>query len=979
LASRLYEIAFQLAGRISSSLPNAFRTTGDRMRQLNQRTNSVRAALRQLERDQRAGTITAEQYARQHERLTRQLRDAERSQQRFSRTIDLQNRANAFRDRARANMMDAAAMAVALGAPVAVAIKFESAMADVKKVVEFDAPQQFKEMEKDILALSKRIPMAAEGLAQIVASGGQAGLAREELTQFAEAAAKMGVAFDIAAEDAGQMMAEWRSAFKMNQEQVNTLADQINHLGNTTAAAAPKISDVVRRIGPLGDVGGAAAGQIAALGATMVGAGVAEDVAATGIKNMILSLVAGESATASQAAAFQALGMDAKKMAVAMQEDAQGAITSVFKALQQLSKERQASVLSELFGKESIGAIAPLLTNLDALEDNFRKVGDAAQYAGSMQAEFDSRSATTENSLQLLKNRVSALAITTGSILLPPLTDLAGKLSGLADRVTAFTEKHPNLTKAMVTGAAAALGLGVAVTGLSYAVSLAIAPFTSLAASLAASSAAGAAGAGVIGTLTSTFAALAGPAAIAAAGIGFVAYKLSRDAIPATDLFGDKVSESTQKAVSGFLSLNTEATNALNQLNWSGQAVTSEMATAIVNNFSAMNNQIVDGFKKQADESLAIMQQFFAESEALTEQNEAEILAKIQAGNQDKITTAQEAENKIRQILTSAANEKRTLTEQEKATINKLQQEMVETGIQALSKGELESKVIIERMKNQHSQITAQEAAEVVKNSLKIRDESIAAANETYDQRIAAIIRQRDEMGTITADEAEALIAEATRARDEQIAKAEEAHQGVVKAAKAQAKEYVDEINWMTGEVLSKWNFMINKIEGRVEKLRKWLRKHGVDVASPDEYSSSRGGITPHATGGILTRPHMGLVAEDGPEAIIPLSSKRRQRAMVLWQRAGQMLGVVPHAEGGIFGSSRTELDTGPLLWQQFRRMLNTSKGGGTGSGGGINVTFAPVIHGAGPEIMPALEQQQKSFMEQLQDVLHEQRRVAYD
>ena len=52
---------------------------------------------------------------------------------------------------------------------------------------------------------------------------------------FAESAAKMGVAFDITAEQAGQMMAQWRTAFRMSQKEVNELADQINYLGNTTA------------------------------------------------------------------------------------------------------------------------------------------------------------------------------------------------------------------------------------------------------------------------------------------------------------------------------------------------------------------------------------------------------------------------------------------------------------------------------------------------------------------------------------------------------------------------------------------------------------------------------------------------------------------------------------------------------------------------------------------------------------------------
>jgi TP901 family phage tail tape measure protein len=477
VASRLFEIAFQLAGRVSASFGNMFASASDRMRQLNQRTTSLRNDLRNLERAQRAGTIRAEEYAREFARLTRELQRAEQAQQRYARAVSAAQRVNNFRNQSRANMMDAAAMAVTLGAPVVAAMKFESAMADVRKVVDFDTPEQFKGMEQDILNMSKRIPMAANGLAQIVAAGGQAGIARNELTAYAEAAAKMGVAFDISAEDAGQMMAEWRSAFKMNQGQVNTLADQINYLGNTTAASAPKISDVVRRIGPLGDVGGAAASQIAALGATMVGAGVAEEVAATGIKNMILSLVAGDAATKSQSEAFQALGMDAKQMASAMQKDAQGAITSVFQAIQKLPKEKQASVLSELFGKESIGAIAPLLTNMDELQKNLNKVGDKTKYAGSMQKEFEARSATSANKLQLLKNQANVLAITTGSILLPPLNDLANKLSGLAERFTSFTEKHPGLTRGLVITAAAALGLGIATTALGYAVSLAISPF----------------------------------------------------------------------------------------------------------------------------------------------------------------------------------------------------------------------------------------------------------------------------------------------------------------------------------------------------------------------------------------------------------------------------------------------------------------------------------------------------------------------
>ncbi len=68
---------------------------------------------------------------------------------------------------------------------------------------------------------------------------------------------------------------------------------------------------------------------------------------------------------------------------------------------------------------------------------------------------------------------------------------------------------------------------------------------------------------------------------------------------------------------------------------------------------------------------------------------------------------------------------------------------------------------------------------------------------------------------------------------------------------------------------------------------------------------------------GVMGSAHVGLVGEDGAEAIIPLSTKRRGRGLTLWEKAGEMLGVRSkrssgvsrisdsigeHASGGIFG-----------------------------------------------------------------------------
>lgn len=179
----------------------------------------------------------------------------------------------------------------ALALPVNAAIGFESKMADIRKVVDgLDDKKAFAQMSDDILTLSTQLPMAAEGIAEIVAAGGQAGIARGDLMQFANDAVKMGVAFDTTAEESGQMMAQWRTAFKLTQEDVVVLADKINYLGNTGPANAKKISDIVTRIGPLGGVAGVASGEIAAMGATIAGMGVESEIASTGIKTLCCPL-----------------------------------------------------------------------------------------------------------------------------------------------------------------------------------------------------------------------------------------------------------------------------------------------------------------------------------------------------------------------------------------------------------------------------------------------------------------------------------------------------------------------------------------------------------------------------------------------------------------------------------------------------------------------------------------------------------------
>ena len=450
MAGKSYEFMFALAASMNSNFTSTFTVAQKSVSNLRNSIKDLHTTQASVQDAFDKGIINPKSFENAQKQMglfREQLKRAktERFQKSF---ID----ANAF-------YYGAKNIAMNFAEPVQAAMQFESVMADVKKVVDFDTPGQFKQMGKDIITLSKNIPMTADGLAKIVAAGGQSGIARADLTQFASDAAKMGIAFDVTADQAGDMMAKWRTAFKMNQKEVVTLADKINYLGNTTAASAPLISDVVTRIGPLGAVGGLASGEIAAMGASLIGSGIQSEVAATGLKNFILAMTAGASATKTQKETFKELGFEAEEMAAKMQKDAKGAIIELLTAINGMDKVKQSAILKDLFGKESISAIAPLLSNLENLKKNFDGVADASKFAGSMQAEFDARSKTTENSVLLMENRVKAAKIAIGNGLLPVVAEITEVLGGMATTIGDLAEEYPNVTKNVILFGSSVMGL----------------------------------------------------------------------------------------------------------------------------------------------------------------------------------------------------------------------------------------------------------------------------------------------------------------------------------------------------------------------------------------------------------------------------------------------------------------------------------------------------------------------------------------
>lgn len=150
----------------------------------------------------------------------------------------------------------------------------------------------------------------------------------------------------------------------------------------------------------------------------------------------------------------------------------------------------------------------------------------------------------------------------------------------------------------------------------------------------------------------------------------------------------------------------------------------------------------------------------------------------------------------------------------------------------------------------------------------------------------------------------------------------------------------------------------------------------------PQVPSLPSGAVKRNAEGGIYDGAMLSLVAEDGPEAIIPLGNKRRDRGLELWMQAGRMLGVSEFAEGGIAAPYANILASIPedSEGDGTPPPMNTGGSGNNGGGGGtvveVSISANPEFRiegGSSGDIIDQLKTRQKELAELLGSALAEQ------
>jgi TP901 family phage tail tape measure protein len=766
--------------------------------------------------------------------------------------------------------MKVTAPLVAMGtAAFKTAVDFESAFAGVRKTVD-GTEAEFKALSSGIRNMAKEIPAAATEIAGVAEAAGQLGIKKEAILGFTRTMTDLGVATNMTSEQAATALARLANITKMNQKDFDKLGSSVVALGNNFASTEGEIVDMALRLAGAGSQIGMSEADILGLAAALSSVGIEAEMGGSAMSRVMIRMqVAATTGLGKVMDLSKKTGMSLRDMQLMAANDGkgfkelagslkmtQGEMKSVINAgvdLENFSKVAgmTGKEFKKAFEKDAVGALGAFINGLGnaeaagdsainmleemgiseiRLRDSLLRAGNANDlFANAIKIsntgwkennaltkEAEQRYKTTASQLKIMWNHLKDLGITLGNILIPIVTNLVDKITPMIQK---FADMDTGTQKVIlgIAGIAAAIGPVLVIGGtLVSSLGAIVTAVGTVSGAIAVVTTGAAAATPAVGALAGAFTVLTGPIGLTIAGIaaltiaGIALYKhLSKDAIPEVERFGKETSKATKEALGSYFELSDSASQKLAELSINQQTITSEMKESLVGIYAEMNAKILAKMDERHAQQLDKLRQFFLKSNALTAEEEEKILADQEQRDKQEVYDQEQKEARIKEILEKATKEKRALTENERKIINTIQSSMNENAVNYLSKNEVESKAILERIKQSAGDLSARQAAEVVKNSSKQRDGAVKEAEKQYNESMAQIIRMRDETGVISAEQADRMIKEASKQRDEVVKRAKDMHKDVVDAAKEQAKDHVKEVDWETGEILSKWDAFI--------------------------------------------------------------------------------------------------------------------------------------------------------------------------
>ena len=310
--------------------------------------------------------------------------------------------------------------------------------------------EEFAALEKGIRDMAKVLPASANEIAAVAESAGQLGIQKENILAFSRTMIDLGEATNLTADEAATAFARFANITKMPQTEFDKLGSVVVELGNNMATTEAEIVSMSMRLAAQGKQVGMSEAEIMALAGTMSSLGVEADAGGSAMTMVLTKIQKAVGKGGKDLAKFaKAAGMSAKEFADSFKSDP-------VKALEQLSKGlgtsaeaggNMSAILDDLGikGIREADVMKRLAGNSELLGEAVATANGAWEANTALTDEAAQRYETFESKLAIFKNVILDLGISIGDVLLPFITTLVEKLTGMVDW---FSNLNPKIIEA---------------------------------------------------------------------------------------------------------------------------------------------------------------------------------------------------------------------------------------------------------------------------------------------------------------------------------------------------------------------------------------------------------------------------------------------------------------------------------------------------------------------------------------------------
>lgn len=365
-----------------------------------------------------------------------------------------------------------AAMTAAITAPMIglaaysgqAAVSYDTALANVRKVTNM-TEGELQKLGQAAIDLSTTQPVDAQTILNIEAMGAQFGLADDQLQGFAKTVSGLDIATDMNAETAATQMAQFKNIVNMSDEDMGRYGSTIVDLGNNFSTTESKIGATALRFASAGKQAGLSEPQILALSAAMSSMGIEAEMGGSSLSQVFAIIGKSVADGGSRLEAFaKTSGMSVDQFKQAWETDAAGAFQAILKGV---SSADDMNVALEAMGITSIrqsDVMRRLAGRTDLVASALGHATTAWQENTALQAEVDQRNESMASRLQVLKNRIDAIAIQVGvplvNALISALDAASPVIETMGDLARSFSEADKGTQQAVLGLAALVAAAG---------------------------------------------------------------------------------------------------------------------------------------------------------------------------------------------------------------------------------------------------------------------------------------------------------------------------------------------------------------------------------------------------------------------------------------------------------------------------------------------------------------------------------------